>query len=217
MLATGIIGGMAEWPPAGMAGVPAKGIAVPAVDIEGAAPVHADGTDNGPIEVARPSPAEIAGAPAPLTVEPSAPVLDASPTACAAPNSLAAVVAALAAVAVLPAVNNLDSMLIGIDASLSGVLSSFSIDIADVEDVVSNRSSSRRQVQALRRCEALQGLRHSRNHLRPRRHERLDVGTAGRPGGLGCGATGPPGRSELVVCGGVVNGVTCDAVAEAPA
>lgn len=136
MLATGIIGGMAEWPPAGMAGVPAKGIAVPAVDIEGAAPVHADGTDNGPIEVARLSPAEIAGAPAPLTVEPSALVLDASPTACAAPNSLAAVVAALAAVAVLPAVNNLDSMLIGIDASLSGVLSSFSIDIADVEDVV---------------------------------------------------------------------------------
>ncbi|MGA9492443.1 MAG: hypothetical protein WBV80_19635 [Mycobacterium sp.] len=125
---------MADWAPAGVAGVPAKCMADPAAAVEGAAPVHADGTDSGPIEVARPSPAEIAGAPAPLTVDPSAPVLDASPTPCAAPNSLAAVVAALAAVAVLPAVNNLDNMLIGIDASLSGVLSSFSIDIADVED-----------------------------------------------------------------------------------
>jgi hypothetical protein len=58
-----------------------------------------------------------------------------SPTACAAPSSLAAVVAALAAVAVLPAVNSLDSMLMGIDASFSGVLSSFMIDVADVEHV----------------------------------------------------------------------------------
>jgi hypothetical protein len=60
---------------------------------------------------------------APMPAEPRAPVLDVSPTAFAAPSSLAAVVAPLAAVAVLPAVNSLDSMLMGIDASFSGVLS----------------------------------------------------------------------------------------------
>jgi hypothetical protein len=64
--------------------------------------VHSGGTDNAPIDVARPMPAERPGAPAPMPVAPIGPVLDASPTAWAAPNSLAAVVAALAAVAVLP-------------------------------------------------------------------------------------------------------------------
>ena len=141
MLAIGIIGGMADCVPAGAAeraGVPPTCIAVPAAVIGGAAPVQADGTVSAPTEVARPIPAESAGAPeltAPMPAEPRAPVLDVSPTACAASSSLAAVVAALAAVAVLPAVNSLDSMLMGIDASFSGVLSSFMIDVADVEDV----------------------------------------------------------------------------------
>jgi len=141
MLAIGIIG-MADCVPAGaaeMAGVPPTCIAVPAPVTGGAAPVQADGTVSAPTEVARPIPAESAGAPeptAPMPAEPRAPVvLDVSPTAFAAPSSLAAVVAALAAVAVLTAVNSLDSMLIGIDASFSGVLSSFMIDVADVEDV----------------------------------------------------------------------------------
>lgn len=139
MLAIGIIGGMADCAPAGaaeMAGVPAMCIADPAAAVDGAALVHADGTDNGPIEVARPILADMAGPPAPMPPMPvglSAP-RDASPTEWAAPSSLAAVVAALAAVAVLPAVNSLDSMLIGIDANLMGVLRSFSIDIADVEE-----------------------------------------------------------------------------------
>jgi len=35
----------------------------------------------------------------------------------------------------VPAVNSLDSMLMGIDAGFSGVLSSFMIDVADVEEV----------------------------------------------------------------------------------
>ena len=140
MLVIGIIGGMADCVPAGaaeMAGVPPTCHAVPAA-VAGAAPVQADGTVSAPIEVARPIPAESAGAPeptAPMPAEPRAPVLDVSPTACAAPSSSAAVVAALAALAVLPAVNSLDSMLMGIDASFSGVLSSFMIDVADVEDV----------------------------------------------------------------------------------
>jgi hypothetical protein len=138
MLATGIIGGIADCVPVGAAaadGAPPRCIAVPAVVTEGAAPVQVDGTDNAPTEVARPMPAERDGRPAPMPVEPRTPGLDTSPTAWAAPNSLAAVVAALAAVAVLPAVNSLDSMLIGIDASFSGVLSSFINELADVEDV----------------------------------------------------------------------------------
>ncbi len=102
---------------------------------DGVAPVQPDGTDNAPTDVAWPMPAERDGTPAPRPIEPSAPGLDTSPTAWAAPNSLAAVVAALAAVAVLPAVNSLDSMLIGIDANFSGVLSSFISEVADVEDV----------------------------------------------------------------------------------
>jgi hypothetical protein len=55
MLATGIIGGIADCAPAGaadMAGVPPMCIAVPAVAIGGAAAVHADGTDNAPALVA---------------------------------------------------------------------------------------------------------------------------------------------------------------------
>jgi hypothetical protein len=55
MLATGIIGGMADCAPAGaaeMAEAPPMCIAVPAVAIGGAAPVHAAGTDNAPALVA---------------------------------------------------------------------------------------------------------------------------------------------------------------------
>ena len=54
MLATGIIGGMADCAPAGAgrAGLPTACIAVPAVAIGGAAAVHADGTDNAPARVA---------------------------------------------------------------------------------------------------------------------------------------------------------------------
>src|SRR3984893_11058223 len=141
MLAIGIIGGMADCVPAGaaeMAGLPPTCLAGPAGGTGGAAPVQAYGTVSARTEVARPIPAESAGAPeptAPMPAGPRAPVLDVSPTACAAPSSLAAVVAALAAVGVLPAVNSLDSMLMGIDASLSGVLSSFMTDVGDVEDV----------------------------------------------------------------------------------
>ena len=78
MLAIGIIGGMADRVPAGaaeMAGVSPTCIAVPAA-VTGAAPVQADGTVSGPTEVARPIPAESAGAPeptAPMPAEPRAP------------------------------------------------------------------------------------------------------------------------------------------------
>ena len=110
-------------------------IAVPLVLADGAAPVQADGTDNAPTEVARPIPAEMAGAPVPpILVEASVPVPEPRPTDLATPNSFAAVLTARAAVALLPVVKSLDSMLIGVVAICSGVLSSFSIDIADVED-----------------------------------------------------------------------------------
>lgn len=115
--------------------------------------------------------------------EPNAAGLDASPTAWAAPNSLAAVVAALAAVAVLPAVKSLDSMLIGVDANFSGVLSSFSIDIARRRGRRRRRRAGRGgcdTVQAVRGRQPLQRLRHSGNRLRSRRHQRLDAGSAGR-------------------------------------
>jgi hypothetical protein len=138
MLATGIIGGIAECAPAGAAGiavVPPMCIAVPLVVADGAAPVQADGTDNAPTEVARPIPAEMAGAPVPpILVEASVPVPEPRPTDFATPNSFAAVLTARAAVAVLPVVKSSDGMLIGVVAIRSGVLSSFSIDIADVED-----------------------------------------------------------------------------------
>lgn len=94
MLATGIIGGMAECAlacAAGMAPVPPNCIAAPAGLADGAAPAQADGTDNAPTEVARPIPTEIAGAPAPMV---SALVPEPSPTDWAAPNSFAAVLTA---------------------------------------------------------------------------------------------------------------------------
>jgi hypothetical protein len=120
---------------AGIAVVPPMCIAVPLVVADGAAPVQADGTDNAPTEVARPIPAEMAGAPVPpILVEASVPVPEPRPTDLATPNSFAAVLTARAAVALLPVVKSLDSMLIGVVAICSGVLSSFSIDIADVED-----------------------------------------------------------------------------------
>jgi hypothetical protein len=53
MLAIGIIGGMADWVPAGaaeMAGVPPTCIAVPAAVTGGAAPVQADGTVSAPTD-----------------------------------------------------------------------------------------------------------------------------------------------------------------------
>src|ERR1700743_2965776 len=100
MLAIGIIGGMPDCVPAvtaEMAGVPPTCIAGPAAVAAGAAPVQADGTVNAPTEVARPIPAESAGAPeptAPMPAEPRAPVLDVRPTAFGAPRSLPALVGA---------------------------------------------------------------------------------------------------------------------------
>lgn len=136
----GIIGGMSVCVPAWTAeAAPAPPIGVAAV--AGAAPVHAVGTDNAPAVVAWPMPAETAGMLWPRPPRPdnvNVPVPAPIPADWAAPSSLAAVVAAFAAVAVLPAVNSLDSMLIGIVASRSGVLSSLSSDIdEDDEDDVS--------------------------------------------------------------------------------
>jgi hypothetical protein len=152
----------------------------------------------------------------PRPVEPSAPVLEASPTAWAAPNSLAAVVAALAAVAVLPAVNSLDSMLIGIDASFSGVLSSFSIDVADVEEdvAVAVHVTLSRPCGDARPCNAW-GIAETNcgpDDMIVSRSVPLDV-----PADWTAAPDWPTGPLELVVCGGVVNGVTCDAVDEEPA
>ena len=82
-------------------------------------------------------PAETAGTLWPSPPKPDSvnvPVPAPIPADWADPNSLAAVVAALAAVAVLPAVNSLDSMLIGIVAIRSGVLSSLSSDIDDDDE-----------------------------------------------------------------------------------
>ena len=222
-MAIGIIGGTADCVPAGaaeMAGVPATCIAVPAAVTGGAAPVQADGTVSAPTEVARPTPAESAGAPeptAPMPAEPRAPVLDVSPTAFAAPSSLAAVVAALAAVAVLPAVNSLDIMLMGIDANFSGVLSSFMIDVADVEDVdesVAVDATLSRACGDARLCRAcgIPEMSCGPDDMIVSTSVALEV-----PADWAAAADWLTRPLELVVCGGVVNGVTCDAVAEAPA
>src|ERR1700754_1560294 len=75
MLAIGIIGVMADCVPAAaeMAGAPPTCIAVPAAVTGGAAPVQADGTVSAPTEVARPKPAESAGAPEPTAPIPAEP------------------------------------------------------------------------------------------------------------------------------------------------
>ena len=58
----------------------------------------------------------------------------------------------------------------------------------------------------------LQGHRHFGDELRTRRHDRFDVRPAGRAGGLGgCGGLRCQ-PAESTVCGGLMNGVTCDAV-----
>ena len=135
----GIIGGMPACAPAWTAGTappPPNGVAAAMLAV-GAAAVHADGADNAPTDVAWPMPAETAGMPVPtppMPVKVNAPVPEPIPADWATPNSLAAVLTARAAVAVLPVVKSLESMLIGIIAIRSGVLSSFSIDNEDVED-----------------------------------------------------------------------------------
>ncbi len=79
---------------------------------------------------------------APMPAEPRAPVISTRVRPpFAAPSSLAAVVAALAAVASTAGGEQLGQHAHGhVDASLSGVLSSFMIDVADVEDVDEDRS-----------------------------------------------------------------------------
>jgi hypothetical protein len=58
----------------------------------------------------------------------------------------------------------------------------------------------------------LQGQRHFGDELRTRRHDRFDVRPAGRAGGLGgCGGLRCQ-PAESTVCGGLMNGGTCDAV-----
>ena len=209
----------------GMAGC-APGTAPPvgSADAEvaaGAAPVQAVGTDKAPTDVAWPRPAETAGVPAPIPpmlVSVNAPVPEPIPADWAAPSSLAAVVAALAAVAVLPAVNSLDSMLIGIDASLIGVLSSLSNDIEDDDD--DDVVSVAVDVRALNACgddRLCNAWGIPEMSCGP---EDMIVSASVPPevaadwAAVATWVARPPG---LVVCGGVVNGLTCDAVDEVPA
>lgn len=143
-----------------------------------------------------------------------------SPAVWAAPNSLAAVVAARAAVALLPAVNSLESMLIGIVAIRRGVLRLLSIDSEDDDDDEEEDVSVAVDVRAARlwgdarlcRVWGMPEISCGPDDISVSILVPLDVPAAWAAAAV-CAAS-PPG---LVVCGGLVNGVTCAAVADAPA
>jgi hypothetical protein len=213
----GIIGGMPVCAPAWTAErapVPPNGAAA------GVAPVQAVGTDNAPAVVAWPIPAETAGMLWPRPPKPdnvNVPAPAPIPADWAAPSSLAAVVAALAAVAVLPAVKSLDSMLIGIVAIRSGVLSSLSSDIDDDDEDDVSVAVDARPLRACgddrlcRACGVLE-INCGPEDMSVSRSVPPEV-----PTDWAAAATWPAGPLGLVVWGGEVNGLTCDAVAEAPA
>lgn len=220
----GIIGGMPVCAPActaGTAPAPPNGVAAAAL-AAGAAAVQAAGADKAPTEVAWPIPAETPGRPVPrppMPVKVNAPVPEPIPADSAAPNSLAAVLAARAAVAVLPVVKSLESMLIGIVAIRSGVLSSFSIDSDDVEDDEPDESVAvdarlARPCGEERLCRAcgVPEMSCGPDDMIVSTSVPLEV-----PVDWAAAATWPASPLGLVVCGGAVNGVTCDAVAEVPA
>lgn len=124
------------------AGATLPGKAVEAGLIDGAAPAQVDGTDNAPIEAAWPIPADMADPPPPRPVkliDPSVPVLEASPLLTidrTAPAPVAATPEAVAFAAVLvpPIMNIRMSMLIGIVAMRAGMVSALSDDIDDIPD-----------------------------------------------------------------------------------
>lgn len=216
----GIIDGIPEGAPAATAGPPPPAGNATAEDADGAASVQAVGTDNAPADVAWPIPAEMTGAPVPrplIPVSVNALVPEPIPADWTAPSSLAAVVAALAAVAVLPAVNSLDSMLIGIDANFIGVLSSLSNAVEDDDDDVVSvavEATALRLWGEERLCNAC-GI--PEMSWGP---DDMIVSASVVPevaADWAVEATWVASPLGLVVCGGVVNGVTCDAVDEAPA
>lgn len=139
MLATGIMGGMAD--PACAAGPAPAAVAgtAAAPELIDGAPTHADGTDRAPIDAARPMPALTAEV-LPLSVtrllEPTAPVAALSPLFTTEPMAPAPAVAALAAVFVPPVMNIRMSMLIGIIAIRKGMVSVLSDDSDDRPDVL---------------------------------------------------------------------------------
>lgn len=139
MLATGIMGGMAD--PACAAGTAPAAVVgkAPATELIDGAPAHADGTDRAPIDAARPMPAFTADV-LPLSVtrlfEPATPVAALSPPFTAEPIAPAPAVAALAAVLVPPVMNIRMSMLIGIIAILKGMVNVLSDDSDDRPDVL---------------------------------------------------------------------------------
>jgi hypothetical protein len=196
-----------------MAPVPPNGIATALV--EGAAG-QLDGTDSAPTELACPIPAEMAGVPVPTPAKPvdaSTLVLEPSPADWAAPNSFAAVLTARAAFAVLPVMKSLESMLIGIVAIRKGVLRVFSIDSDDVDDDDDVESVA----DDARLCKVWGDARLCRVWGIPEIScgpDDMSVSTSVPPEVPAACPVSPP---ELVVCGGVANGVTCAAVAEAPA
>ena len=154
-----------------------------------------------------------------MPVKVNAPVPEPIPADWATPNSLAAVLTARAAVAVLPVVKSLESMLIGIIAIRSGVLSSFSIDNEDVEDdepdePVAVEARAPRVCGDERLCRAcgVPEMSCGPDDMIVSISVPLEV-----PADWAAALTCPASPLGLVVCGGVVNGVTCDAVAEVPA
>ena len=137
----------------------------------------------------------------------------------AAPNSLAAVLTARAAVALLPVVKSLDNMLIGIIAIRIGMLSWFSIDNADVEPdepdepvAVDARLLSVCGAERLCRACGVPEMSCGPDDMIVSTSVPLAV-----PADWSAAATWPASPLGLVVCGGVVNGVICDAVDEVPA
>lgn len=153
----------------------------------------------------------------PRLVKVSAPVPEPTPADWAAPSSLAAVLTARAAFAVLPVVKSLESMLIGIVAIRKGVLRLFSSDSDDVDDddesVVDDATLSNPWGDArLCRVWGVVEISCGPDDKSVSTSVPLEL-PAVWAAAAACPLT-PPG---LVVCGGVVNGVTCAAVAEAPA
>lgn len=142
-----------------------------------------------------------------------------SPADWAAPNSLAAVLTVRAALAVLPVVKSLDSMLIGIVAIRKGVLKLLSIDsddvevVEDVDDVVSVAEDVRAaklwgDARLCRICGTPE-ISSGPDDIRVSTSVPADAPAVWAVAAV-CAAS-PPG---LVVCGGVLNGVTCAAVAD---
>lgn len=133
------------------------------------------------------------------------------------PNSLAAVLTARAAFAVLPAVNSRESMLIGIVAIRNGVLRLFSIDNDDVEDdddVESVADDARLSMPwgDARLCKVwgIPEISCGPDDMSVSASVPPEV-----PAAWAAAKACPVSPVGLVVCGGVPNGATCAALAEA--